>query len=80
MPGSVAGSTRVTFAYLGGDELVEETEHVDEAWLEAARARLDGLVAQAITGPYEPTPSPGCHTCDFSRFCAAGSEWLEAHR
>jgi DNA helicase-2/ATP-dependent DNA helicase PcrA len=72
--------TRVTFVYLGGDEVVEQTEDVDAEWLAAARSHLSELVDSAMSGEYQPSPSNGCRTCDFARFCDAGTTWLEANR
>jgi DNA helicase II / ATP-dependent DNA helicase PcrA len=68
---------RVTFAYLGGDELVETTEDVDEVWLAEARGRLAALMADASGGERTPAPSDACRRCDFARFCPAGTTWLE---
>lgn len=78
--GEAPERTRVTFAYLGADELVEQTEEVDRSWLDAARIRLAELAALAAEGPYDPTPSAACRICDFARFCEAGTAWLEANR
>ena len=72
--------TRVTFVYLGGDEVVEQTEDVDAEWLAAARSHLSELIEIAMSGEYQPAPSNGCRTCDFARFCDAGTAWLEANR
>ncbi len=71
--------TRVTFAYLGGRELREVSEAVDDAWLERARRRLADLTARAAAGERDPTPSPACRDCDFARFCPEGHAWLAAH-
>jgi DNA helicase-2/ATP-dependent DNA helicase PcrA len=71
---------RVTFAYLGADPIVEASEEIDGVWLDRARHHLAALVAAASSGEYEATPSRGCRHCDFSRFCAAGTAWLEQHR
>jgi len=72
--------TRVTFAHLGGGGLQEESEKVDEAWLEAARRHLADLTARAAVGERSPTPSESCRDCDFARFCPEGTAWLAAHR
>ena len=69
----------VTFAYFGGDEVVAESETVDEPWLTAAADHLETLVAGAAAGPYDPDPGESCRFCDFSRFCAEGTDWLEDH-
>jgi hypothetical protein len=70
----------VTFAYFGGDEVVAESETVDEPWLSAAADHLETLVSGAAAGPYEADPGEICRFCDFSRFCAAGTSWLENHQ
>jgi DNA helicase-2/ATP-dependent DNA helicase PcrA len=67
----------VTFAYFGGDEAVAESESVDEPWLDAAAKHLEMLVEGAAAGPYEANPGESCRFCDFSRFCEAGTDWLE---
>lgn len=65
-----------TFAYFGGDALVEEREIIDGPWLEEARRTLDELVAQAQGDSFDPVPSPACATCDFVSFCAEGTAFL----
>lgn len=72
-------SIRVTFAYLGDDEVVEVSEDVDAAWLDRARKRLAALITSAADGHRKPTPSDACRWCDFARFCAAGTTWLEGN-
>lgn len=74
--GARQGTLRVTFLYLGGDEPVEVSEDVDEEWLDEAAASIGDLVARIGDGETDPTPSPGCRWCDFSRFCPAGTAWL----
>ncbi len=69
----------VTFAYFGGDEVVAESETVDEPWLRAAADHLETLAAGAAAGPYDADPGESCRFCDFSRFCAEGTDWLEDH-
>jgi DNA helicase-2/ATP-dependent DNA helicase PcrA len=69
----------VTFAYFGGDEVVAESESVDKAWLSAAADHLETLVAGAAAGPYDAEPGESCRFCDFSRFCEAGTDWLESN-
>ena len=66
---------RVAFAYLGGG-LEEVIEEVDEHWLQDARNRIGELVSAASAGQRHPRPSDGCRSCDFTRFCEAGTEWL----
>jgi len=70
----------VTFAYFGGDEVVAESETVDEQWLSAATDHLQTLVSGAAAGPYDAEPGEICRFCDFSRFCDAGTSWLEDHQ
>lgn len=77
--GAAPERIRVTFAYLGEGTVVEVTEDVDAAWLATARARLEGIVEAASAGERHPTPSDACRWCDFSRFCEAGTAWLDAH-
>lgn len=71
--------TRVTFAYLGGEELVEQTEEVDASWLATARSHLAELVEVATGGDYPAAASPACRTCDFIRFCETGTAFLAAN-
>jgi hypothetical protein len=62
---------------LGGGEITEITHAVDPTWLAAAERSLQALTEQ-IDGPTFPaTPSDSCHTCDFVRFCDAGSASLD---
>jgi DNA helicase-2/ATP-dependent DNA helicase PcrA len=70
---------RVTFAYLGGGGLEEVSEEVDERWRADARSHLEGLLAAAASGERAAAPSEACRYCDFTRFCAAGTAWVEAH-
>jgi len=69
----------VTFAYFG-DGLVEVTESVDADWLEEAERRITGICHEIAAQVWDPSPSQACHTCDFQRFCAAGTEWVAADR
>jgi DNA helicase-2/ATP-dependent DNA helicase PcrA len=64
----------VTFAYFGGDDLVEITEPVDEEWLSTARESIAALVDQGVNGPFNPSPSKGCRWCDFLHLCPAGQQ------
>lgn len=64
----------VTFAYFGGEELVDKTETVDDSWLESARREVDGLMIQGKDGPFDPKPSSDCTWCDFLHLCPAGQE------
>lgn len=70
----------VTFAYFGGGAVEEVSEVVDGEWLDAARRHLGDLMEGAERGPYDPNPGVGCHSCDFARFCDAGTAWLEGQR
>ncbi len=63
---------RVAFAYLGGDEVVEVGEDVDEAWLADARSRLEDLTDASRGDRFEPRPSQACRRCDFLAFCQQG--------
>jgi DNA helicase-2/ATP-dependent DNA helicase PcrA len=80
--GALAGerpdSLAVTFAYFG-DGLQEVTEAVDASWLASAREQIDGILSGINSEQFDPTPSAACHHCDFSRFCGAGRQWLEAN-
>ena len=68
-----------TFAFLGGGNLEEHTETVDELWMSSARTRLSQL-SQAITDrSYEPEPGRLCGGCDFLRFCSAGKGYVAEH-
>ena len=67
----------VTFAYFGGDEYAERSYEVDDAWLAAARDRLEGLVDTIVGEDFEPTPSKDCHRCDFLPFCGAGQAYVK---
>lgn len=71
-------SMSVTFAYFGGSEIVEVSETVDDAWLGAARDRIERLVDQGIKGPFDPTPSKDCRWCDFLHLCPAGQQQVNS--
>ena len=62
----------MTFAYFGGDELVETTETVDEQWLADARREVESLVDQGRDGPFQTAPSAECTWCDFLHLCPDG--------
>ena len=66
----------VTFAFFGGGEFAERTATVDDAWLAAARIRIDELTDRFDRGDFEPTPSEACSRCDFKTFCEAGRVFL----
>ena len=68
--------TTVTFAYLGGD-LAEESHDVDADWLSTARTAVASLTESASSGEKAPAPGDACRHCDFTRFCGAGTAWLE---
>jgi len=80
--GALAGSTptslSVTFAYLGSDE--EQSESVDEAWLEEARSHLTMLLDGIRAKRFEPSPSGSCRGCDFLNSCPTGRSWLDEPR
>ncbi len=73
-------SLTVTFAYFGGEAAEEISEVADEAWLDEARSDLAELVRHGADGPFTPTPSSSCRTCDFRIHCPAGQEWLNVNR
>jgi DNA helicase-2/ATP-dependent DNA helicase PcrA len=77
--GRAPNKTRVTFAYLGGETLVEQSEVVDPEWLAGARTHLSKLVGVATGGVFPAAPSAACRNCDFNRFCEAGTAWLAAN-
>ena len=66
----------VTFAFFGGGEYAERSVDVSDAWLAAARERIDGLTHRFERDQYEPTPSKACRRCDFRTFCEAGRAFL----
>lgn len=66
----------VTFAFFGGDEYAERSFEADDAWLESARSRVEGLVEKIEGDEREPTPSDECHRCDFLAFCEAGQAYV----
>ena len=66
----------VTFAFFGGGEFAERTVTVDNAWLAAARTRIDELTQRFDRGHFAPTPSDACRRCDFRTFCEAGRDFL----
>ena len=67
-------SLQVTFVYLGSRP-AESTYAVDTEWQQNAAGRLTSL-AEGIESKYwAPTPSMGCYSCDFLRFCPAGREF-----
>lgn len=66
----------VTFAYLGGGNLTEISESVDAAWMDEAETDLVTLIESIASDAYDPRPSAACKSCDFARFCEAGTAWL----
>ncbi len=75
--GSRPATLTATFAYLGGPTLVEDRHEVDDAWLAAAGSNLRDLAAGILAEQWDPRPGPACRSCDFLRFCDAGSNWTE---
>ena len=68
-------SLHVSFVYLGdGLEVVDQ--EVDEAWLDEARNRILGLIADIRAEQFEPSPSPACRSCDFRHVCEEGTQFL----
>lgn len=78
LTGSIPGRLRVTFAFLGSDE--EQTESVDQAWLEEAQRHLEQLLDGIKAKRFEPSPSVSCRGCDFINSCPAGKGWIAANR
>ncbi len=66
----------VTFAFFGRGEYAERSVEIDDAWLAAARERIDTLTQRFALDDFEPTPSDACKRCDFRTFCEAGREYL----
>lgn len=69
----------VSFVYLG-DGLDLLTREVDREWLREATATVEGIAAGIAREEYAAEPSEACRSCEFVRFCEAGSDWLEANR
>ena len=72
----VPDSLLVTFCYLGGDSPVEVSHQVTSEWLDTANRDLESWLQKAAGPSYEPQPGPRCRSCDFARFCEAGTAWL----
>ena len=70
------GTLSVTFAFFGGGAYAERSIDVDDAWLAAARERIEDLSGRFERDEFEPTPSGACHRCDFASFCEAGRAFL----
>ena len=66
----------VTFCYLGGEAPVEVSYQVTSEWLDAAENDLESWLQKAAGPSYQAQPGPRCQSCDFSRFCEAGTAWL----
>lgn len=76
----VPDSLRVTFCYLGGPEAETVSYDVTADWLEEAQAAIETAL-ESVAGPeYPPAPGTRCHSCDFTRFCDAGTAWLADHK
>lgn len=67
----------VTFAFFGGGSYAERTVDVDDAWLSAARGRIESLAHRFERDEFEPTPSDACKRCDFVSFCESGQAFLK---
>ena len=67
----------VTFAFFGGGSYAERTVDVDDAWLSAARGRIESLAQRFERDEFEPTPSDACKRCDFVSFCESGQAFLK---
>ncbi len=68
----------VTFAFFGGGEYAERSVDVNDAWLDAARDRIESLSLRFERDEFEPTPSAACRRCDFISFCETGRSFLDA--
>jgi DNA helicase-2/ATP-dependent DNA helicase PcrA len=67
-------SLQVTFSYLGSRP-AESTYAADKEWQQTAAARLTALAEGIESKHWAPTPSMGCFSCDFVRFCPAGRQF-----
>lgn len=66
----------VSFVYLGDGVDVSRHE-IDAAWLDKAESTVESLAAGIAAAKFAPVPSEACRSCEFSRFCPAGTAWLE---
>lgn len=69
-------SLQVTFAYFGSRP-AESTYAVDAQWEKTAAERLQSLAGGIEAKEWTPTPSMGCYSCDFVRFCPAGRAFTQ---
>ncbi|MFP3913957.1 MAG: ATP-dependent DNA helicase [Actinomycetota bacterium] len=70
---------RLSFVYLGDG--VEVVRHeADPPWMEEAEARVEELSEGIAAGEFQPVPSEACRSCEFTRFCRPGREWLQRDR
>ncbi len=69
-------AVEVTFAYLGGGELVLHTDRADSDYLAAADQRIRAITASIREKNFQPTPGPACRSCDFLRFCDEGRRFV----
>ncbi|HEX2155094.1 MAG TPA: ATP-dependent DNA helicase [Acidimicrobiia bacterium] len=66
----------VSFVYLG-DGLDVDRQIADAAWMDKAESTVESLATGIVNEEFEPVPSEACRSCEFSRFCPAGTAWLE---
>ena len=67
---------RVTYFYL--KDGAEVTYRASE--LDVSEKDLVGSFEEVEAANFEPRPTDLCHSCDFLRFCEAGSKFVEAQR
>lgn len=69
------GDLAVSFVYLG-DGLDVTSVVAEPRWVDDAAERVENI-ADAITSErFDPEPSEACRSCEFSRFCGPGTDWL----
>ena len=75
--GSMPDRLFVSFVYLGGGKLVHEQVEATQVWLDEKRDAINSLLTEATGEAFATSPSPACHYCDFSRFCDAGTQYIQ---
>ena len=75
--GSMPDRLFVSFVYLGGGKLVHEQVEATQVWLDEKRDAINSLLTEATGDAFATSPSPACHYCDFSRFCDAGTQYIQ---